>query len=84
MHLSRPAGSAVNVNDWCVSCRYDEPGAWYAMLPLEIVYAFDPIPPPPPEYLTLADTLAPRADRCIFALRHSLLFAVDDTSLVSL
>jgi len=44
------------------SCRYDEPGAWYAMLPLEIVYAFDPIPPPPPEYLTLADTLQPTAD----------------------
>ena len=32
------------------------------MLPLEIVYAFDPIPPPPPEYLTLADTLQPTAD----------------------
>ena len=46
------------------SCRYDEPGAWYAMLPLEIVYAFDPIPPPPPEYLTLADTPEPRSDRC--------------------
>ena len=27
--------------------RYDEPGAWYAMLPLEVVYAFDPVPPPP-------------------------------------
>ena len=38
------------------------------MLPLEIVYAFDPIPPPPPEYLTLADTLEPRSDRLLFAL----------------
>ena len=27
--------------------RYDEPGAWYAMLPLEVVYAFEPVPPPP-------------------------------------
>ena len=27
--------------------RSDEPGAWYAMLPLEMVYAFDPIPPEP-------------------------------------
>ena len=30
-----------------VSCRADEPGAWYAMLPLEVVYAFDPVPPEP-------------------------------------
>ena len=30
-----------------MSCRADEPGAWYAMLPLETVYAFDPIPPEP-------------------------------------
>ncbi len=27
--------------------RSDEPGAWYAMLPLEVVYAFDPVPPEP-------------------------------------
>ena len=33
-----------------VTCRYDEPGAWYAMLPLEVVYAFDPVPPPPPAH----------------------------------
>lgn len=28
-------------------CRADEPGAWYAMLPLEMVYAFEPVPPEP-------------------------------------
>ena len=27
--------------------RAEEPGAWYAMLPLEVVYAFDPLPPEP-------------------------------------
>ena len=27
--------------------RSDEPGAWYAMLPVEVVYAFDPVPPEP-------------------------------------
>ena len=27
--------------------RAEEPGAWYAMLPLEVVYAFDPVPPEP-------------------------------------
>ena len=42
------------------------------MLPLEIVYAFDPIPPPPPEYLTLADTLELHADRYEFAILHLL------------
>lgn len=40
----------------CLDCRsFDyrqsldpgEPGAWYAFLPLEAVYAFDPIPLPP-------------------------------------
>ena len=25
-----------------------EPGAWYAMLPLEMCYAYDPVPPEPP------------------------------------
>lgn len=28
-------------------CRGDEPGAWYACLPLETVLTFDPVPPPP-------------------------------------
>lgn len=32
---------------WGCMRRYDEPGAWYAMLPLEVVYAFEPVPPPP-------------------------------------
>lgn len=27
--------------------RSDEPGAWFAMLPLEMVYDYDPIPPRP-------------------------------------
>ena len=27
--------------------RSDEPGAWFAMLPLEMVYDYDPIPPQP-------------------------------------
>ena len=31
----------------CFASRSDEPGAWFAMLPLEIVYDFDPIPPRP-------------------------------------
>ncbi|EIE27605.1 glycoside hydrolase [Coccomyxa subellipsoidea C-169] len=35
--------------DYRQSLKYDEPGAWYAMLPLEMVYSFDPVPPPPPE-----------------------------------
>ncbi|BDA48591.1 beta-hexosaminidase [Coccomyxa sp. Obi] len=35
--------------DYRQSLKYDEPGAWYAMLPLEMVYAFDPVPPPPAE-----------------------------------
>ncbi|KAL0047678.1 hypothetical protein WJX82_009126 [Trebouxia sp. C0006] len=33
--------------DYKQSMRSDEPGAWYAMLPLEVVYAFDPVPPEP-------------------------------------
>lgn len=28
-------------------CRSDEPGAWFAMLPLEMVYDYDPLPPQP-------------------------------------
>lgn len=35
-------------------CRSDEPGAWYAMLPLEMVYAFDPIPPEPDEAVPMS------------------------------
>ena len=31
----------------CEFDRAEEPGAWYAMLPLEVVYAFDPVPPEP-------------------------------------
>lgn len=27
--------------------RSDEPGAWFAMLPLEMVYDYDPVPPQP-------------------------------------
>ena len=37
-----------------VVCRSDEPGAWYAMLPLEMVYAFDPIPPEPDEAVPMS------------------------------
>ena len=54
-----------------IACRYDEPGAWYAMLPLEIVYAFDPIPPPPPEYLTLADSFEPESERSVNHPHHT-------------
>ena len=32
---------------YLLQCRADELGAWYAMLPLEGVYAFDPVPPEP-------------------------------------
>jgi len=46
------------------------------MLPLEIVYAFDPIPPPPPEYLTLEDTLGTRTDRFALALGHRVRLAL--------
>jgi len=38
--------------DYRQSTRPDEPGAWYAMLPIETVYEFDPMLeplPPPPE-----------------------------------
>ena len=31
--------------------------AWYAMLPLEVVYAFEPVPPPP----SLQDHMQPHA-----------------------
>jgi len=34
--------------DYRQSMAPDEPGAWYAVLPLEVVYAFDPIPPARP------------------------------------
>lgn len=34
----------------------EEPGAWYAVLPLHMVYAFDPIPAPPPPSLKKQDT----------------------------
>ena len=34
--------------DYRQSMAHDEPGTWYAVLPLEVVYAFDPIPPPRP------------------------------------
>ena len=37
----------VIVADATRTGRSDEPGAWYEMLPLEMVYAFDPIPPEP-------------------------------------
>ncbi|KAK9837633.1 hypothetical protein WJX74_001756 [Apatococcus lobatus] len=40
--------------DYRQSLRSDEPGAWYAMLPLEMVYAFDPIPPEPDEAVPMS------------------------------
>lgn len=33
--------------DYRQSLQADEPGAWYAMLPLEMVYSYDPVPPEP-------------------------------------
>jgi len=65
--------------DYRQSMAPDEPGAWYAVLPLEVVYAFDPIPPalpmaplcePPPQYPphnTTADKGGP-ADNCKFSM----------------
>lgn len=43
--------------DYRQSLRAGEPGAWYALLPLEMVYAFEPVPPeaPPPLDATLDD-----------------------------
>ncbi|KAK9815323.1 hypothetical protein WJX72_001752 [[Myrmecia] bisecta] len=38
--------------DYRQSLRADEPGAWYAMLPLEVVYSFDPVPPEPVDCAT--------------------------------
>ncbi len=61
-------------------CRYDEPGAWYAMLPLEMVYSFDPVPPPPPELIQehtqdFEDADASASDRCFYSLFQCSLFS---------
>ena len=37
-----------------------EPGAWYAVLPLEQVYAFDPVPQPQPPLVCLSSPLHPQ------------------------